>query len=111
MILYYFNENNPFDTALQVDFGSKEEAWLENMLADMHAMLNAVINVTVTKYVPDENEQEVAVGVIKSFIIDDLIESDTDLQGFRDIVLGGQQGGYDLIDTTAIDDLEEGDLQ
>ena len=88
MIRYYFNEDNPFDTALQVDFGSKEDAWLENMLADMHAMLNAVINVTVTKYVHNDEEQEAAVGVIKSFIIDDLIESDTDLEGFREMVLG-----------------------
>ena len=110
MIRYYFNENNPFDTALAVNFGNKNE-WLGNMIADTCAMLDAILNVTVTKYIPDEDEQEVAIGVIKSLIIDNLIGANTDLKGFKDIVLGGQQGQYDLIDTTAIDNMEEGDSQ
>ena len=87
MINYHFDERKISKTVLAVDFGTKGE-WLENMLADMHAMFNAIINTAVTKYIPDEGEQEVAVGVIKAFIIDDLIESDTDLEGFREMVLG-----------------------
>lgn len=87
MIHYKFNENNPFDTALQVDFGSKDE-WLGNMLSDTYAMLNAIINVAVTRYVDNESMQRAAVGVVKRLIISDMIESDTDLEGFRKMVLG-----------------------
>ena len=110
MILYGFNENKISDAILAVDFGSQHE-WLGNMIADTCVMLDAILNATVTKYIPDEDEQEVAIGVIKSLIIDNLIGANTDLKGFKDIVLGGQQGQYDLIDTTAIDNMEEGDSQ
>ena len=110
MIRYYFNENNPFDTVLAVNFGNKNE-WLGNMIADTCAMLDAILNVTVTRYVPDEDEQEVAIGVIKSIIIDNLIGVDTDLKNFKKLVLDEQQDSEKNIATTIIKYLEEGDSQ
>lgn len=108
MILYGFNENKISDAILAVDFGGQDE-WLGNMIADTGVMLDAILNATVTKYVPEEEEQEVAIGVIKSLIIDNLIGGNTNLKDFKDIVLGGQQGEHDLIGPATIEYWEEGD--
>ena len=109
MVRYYLDENKTSEITLAVDFGHEGD-WIEELLFEVTSMTNAILNLSVVQYVPEEKQEEV-IDLLKSFLAEDLIATDSDLKGFKDIVFSGQQGGYDLIDTTAIDDLEEGDLQ
>lgn len=85
MIKYHYDERKPSKSTISVDFGNCEE-WLENIVFEVVAMNNAILNLSVLKYFNNKEREEEFLEMLKDLIIEKWAITDSDLDGFRECV-------------------------
>ena len=82
MIEYYFSIDDRENAVINVDTSDLPD--FGYLLAEIHTMCAAVINFASVKYI-DENYQQEFTDLLRQQLADMLLESDTDLQGFKNL--------------------------
>ena len=82
MIKYYFSVDDRENTVVDVD--TSDLPYFDYLLAEIHTMCATVINYAAVKYI-DDNYQEEFTDLLRQQLAEILLESDTDLQGFKEL--------------------------
>ena len=81
MIKYYFSIDDWENTVVDVDTSDLPD--FDYLLAEIHTMCAAVINFAAVKYITEEY-QENFTEIARKQLADMLLDSGTDLQGFKE---------------------------